>query len=385
MTAINMSPSPEKSTCKKVAVFYPNFAGGGAECVGLWMLEALKHQYDLTLFTISDVDFNQLNLMYGTHLDQRTVKVRSIFNQGLRKPLEFLRANNADIRMLQFHILLRYLKYHSHEYDLVISAYNAADMGCQGMQYIHWVKVLEQNKIYNKVSNFSLERMTKNLSIANSKYVSQRFKELYDVEPLVIYPPVVMDVQDVPWEKKENTFICSGRLTKPKEPHKVIEILSRVREQGFDIKLCLTGGGGGTYAIGYQRFLQKMIDQNSDWITLYKNLPYQDYIKVMSKCRYGIHCKKEPFGISIAEMVKAGAIPFVKNRGGQVEIVGEENEDLLFANAEEATEKIVNLLKSPERLEKMRKSMYERRYLFGSDRFMLEMQNLVNNYFDKQN
>lgn len=382
MTSNSVEP---KNALKKVAVFYPNFAGGGAECVGLWILEALKHQYDLTLFTISDVDLQQLNSMYGTRLDRETVKVRSIFNRRWRKPVEFLRANNAEIRMLQFHILLRYLKAHSQEYDLIISAYNAADMGCKGMQYIHWVNVLEGKKFYRRFSNFSIDRMKDNISIANSKFVAQKYQKLYQIEPQVIYPPVVMDVQDIPWEEKENSFICSGRLTEPKEPHKVIEILSRVRDQGFDVKLCLTGGGGGTYAVGYQKFLQQQIDRNSDWIELYQNLPYTDYVKVVSKCKYGIHYKQEPFGISIAEMVKAGAVPFVKNEGGQVEIVGEENRDLLFADPKEAAQKIVDLLSHPERIEKMRYALKDRRTLFSSDRFMSEIERVVRDYFDNPN
>ena len=41
----------------KIAVYYPAFLGGGAETVALWMLEALKEKYELTLFTVSDVDF----------------------------------------------------------------------------------------------------------------------------------------------------------------------------------------------------------------------------------------------------------------------------------------------------------------------------------------
>lgn len=36
---------------KRLAIYYPCFMGGGAEAVGLWILEALKNDYDLTLYT----------------------------------------------------------------------------------------------------------------------------------------------------------------------------------------------------------------------------------------------------------------------------------------------------------------------------------------------
>ncbi len=192
--------------------------------------------------------------------------------------------------------------------------------------------------------------MKNNISLANSEFVAQKFKNIYGVEPQVVYPPVIAELPDISWEEKENAFICSGRLTEPKQPHKVISILSKVRKKGFDIKLYFTGGGGGIYAWKYQRFFKKIIQENSEWVTLYENLPYKDYLQVLSRCRYGFHYKPEPFGISIAEMVKAGAVPFVRNKGGQVEIVGAENKDLLFKNPEEAVEKVVALLSNTDRI-----------------------------------
>ncbi len=380
-----MNYSPETSSVKKrIAVFYPNFAGGGAESVGLWILEALKNKYDLTLFTFSEVDLEKLNSMYGTQLSNETVKIRALFNKNLRKTTEFLRANNAQIRMLFFHLLIRYLKNHCDEYDLAISGYNATDLGNQGIQYIHWIGVLDEGKFYQKVSNFSSEKMKSNISLANSEFTAQRFEKNYGVEPIVVYPPVVAELPDIAWEEKENTFICSGRLTEPKQPHKVISILSKVRKKGFDIKLYLTGGGGGIYALKYQRFLKKIIQENSEWVTLYENLPYKDYLQVLTRCRYGFHYKPEPFGISIAEMVKAGAVPFVRNKGGQVEIVGTENQDLLFGNPEEAVEKVVALLSNIERLKEIRGYLAERKNLFSTARFMSEINQAVDKYFENQ-
>lgn len=380
-----MNHSPEISSEKKrIAVFYPNFAGGGAESVGLWILEALKNKYDLTLFTFSEVDLEKLNSMYGTQLSNETVKIRALFNKNLRKTTEFLRANNAQIRMLFFHLLIRYLKSHCNEYDLAISAYNATDLGNKGIQYVHWIKVLDKAGIYKKVSAFSDEKMKSNISLANSEFVAKKYQKIYGVEPQVVYPPVVAELPDIPWEEKENAFICSGRLTEPKEPHKVIEILSKVRQKGFDIKLYLTGGGGGVYAWKYQQFLKKKIAENSEWVQLYQNLPYQDYVKVLAKCKYGFHYKQEPFGISIAEMVKAGAVPFVKSKGGQVEIVGAENQDLLFDNPEEAVEKVVALLSNQDRVKEISASLAERKNLFSTARFMAEINRAVDKYFENQ-
>ena len=48
---------------KKIAFYYPYFTGGGAEAVGLWMIQALMDKYDITLFTVGSINIYKLNSM----------------------------------------------------------------------------------------------------------------------------------------------------------------------------------------------------------------------------------------------------------------------------------------------------------------------------------
>lgn len=369
----------EVASQPSIAVFYPNFAGGGAESVGLWILEALKNQYDVTLLTLFPLDFQQINSAYGTQLSPQNVAVKSMFPRAAQKSLQFLIANNSGVKKWVNHSFIGWFKSQTQDDDLVVSAYNAADLGKRGIQYIHWINVFDKDdRFYKNISHFSDERMKGNISISNSYVVADSVRDEYGIESTVIYPPVVLEVQNIPWELKENAFICSGRLTVAKQPHKAIQILKKIREKGHDVQLYLTGGGGGLYGWKYVRFLKKMVAENSDWVTLYQNLPYPDYVKVLAKCRYGIHYKKEPFGISIAEMVKAGAIPFVRSVGGQVEIVGPENRDLFFDSEEEAVEKILFVLEHPEKQQQLRQTLEERQSIFSTEHFTKEIGEFVN-------
>ncbi len=367
-------------TQQTVAVYYPAFMGGGAEAVGLWMLEALKDRYAVTLFTVTPVDFARLNIMYGTHLTAADVTVKALFPEFTQSLCYALIANSPDARILIFHLLLRFFKAHSQDYDLVISGFNATDLGKVGLQYIHWIKVLEGKPIHQRISNFSEVNLKANLSVANSQTVADAVQKEYGITAKVIYPPVVIDVVSKPWAEKENAFICSGRLTKTKQPHQVIQILKQVRDQGFDIKLYMTGGGDGIYEWRYQQFIKRLVAENSDWVTLYEGLKYQDYVDLLSRCRYGIHYKQEPFGISIAEMVKAGALPFVRSKGGQVEIVGSQNEALLFRKAPEAADKIVAVLSNPELQAQLCQALEQQKQLFSTQRFMAEISHVVADY-----
>lgn len=384
MNQANQANQANQDTRKKIAVYYPAFAGGGAEAVGLWILEALHQDYDLTLFTISDAQFQVLDSMYGTHLAAANVQINSLLPPQVETLVNTIISNNAQLRMLLFHWLIRHLKQQQQHYDLTISGYNAIDLGQRGINYIHWVRVLEGNRLAEAISGFNADRVKESLAIANSYVVQDTIRKTYDTESVVVYPPVVIDVQNIPWEDKEDAFICSGRLVKAKEPHRAIQILQRVRAQGFPIKLYLTGGGGGAYGWQYRKFLQNMVDANADWVTLCENLPYSDYVKVLSRCKYGIHYKKEPFGISIAEMVKAGAVPFVRDQGGQVEIVGSHNPDLLFADEEEAIAKIIQVLQDGDRLQKLRDSLEHQKYLFSTERFMSEIKQIVAEQLNQQ-
>jgi glycosyltransferase involved in cell wall biosynthesis len=368
----------------KIAIYYPCFLGGGAEAVALWMMEALKDQYNLTLITFADIDWQRLNLMYGTTLNAQSIKVDSLLPQVFYSYSNALASNNKHFRQLAIHLTLRRCQQNSPDYDLVISAYNAADLGRTGMQYIHWIKVLEggelAQKYYNRISNFSIDNLKKNFSLVNSEAVATAVKDYYGIDAKVVYPPVVIKPTDIAWQDKENAFICSGRLVEAKQPHRVIQCLEKVRQKGIDLKLYITGGGGGNAEVKYKRYLDQLIRDNSDWIRLCENLSYEDYSKILYRCKYGIHFKPEPFGISIAEMVKAGIIPFARNGGGPVEIIGQENNDLLFSSFEDAVEKITEVMQNESKQYQLLSSLEKQKFLFSTEKFMADINNVVTSY-----
>jgi glycosyltransferase involved in cell wall biosynthesis len=382
-----MNPKPNLKT---IAVWQPYFMGGGAEAVSLWILEALAPHYDVTLFTLNSIDLERLDALYNTHLTQQNITVKAILPQGL--DTEFVKpliANISKVRSGLIHWSVRVFKELNQDYDLVLSTYNGLDMGRPGIQYLHWVHVVDPNpktmkqwgKILMKISDFSRERLQKNITLANSQHTAKTIKQAYGIDSRIVYPPVVSEIEAIPWEEKEDSFLCSGRIVRPKQPHQVIEILQQVRDRGFDVKLQITGGGGGAYQQSYERRIKKIAAQNSDWIQVYQDLPYKDYLKILARCRYGLHQKPEPFGISVAEMVKAGMIPFVRNKGGQVEIVGTQHQELLYHRQPDAVEKIVAVLENKDKQQSLLNSLKKQQDLFSVEQFMKEIQAVVAEYF----
>jgi glycosyltransferase involved in cell wall biosynthesis len=375
-----------QSPAKILAVWQPFFLGGGAEAVALWLLAALVDNYDVTLYTLTGVDLAQLDAMYGTALATAPrLTVQALLPPVYTRLVYGLMANSSPAKLLFTHLSIRWFKAASQACDLPLSAFNAVDLGKPGFQYLHWVNVVEKPwrqagpmmKLALLLSQFSEARLLANASVANSHHTATRVQETYGLIAPVLYPPVVSDLQPVPWEAKEEAFLCSGRVVFAKQTHRVIEILAAVRDRGFKVKLYITGGSGGTYSWGYQNKVRELARANADWVTYYENLPYAEYVQVVARCRYGIHHKPEPFGISVAEMVKAGLIPFVCSKGGQIEIVNAANTDLIFEKAQDAVEKIATVLADPQRQRRLLASLAAQAPLFSRERFTQEIRAAV--------
>ncbi|MEM9772231.1 MAG: glycosyltransferase family 4 protein, partial [Cyanobacteria bacterium P01_D01_bin.73] len=368
---------------RSIALFNPIFAGGGAEAVALWIVCALQDKYDVTLFTVFDVDIDELNGMYATYIDPKRVQVRPRFSGRVSSFLRWLRKKRRFFGKTILHYSIRWFKAENKSYDACFCAYNAIDVGRLSMQYLHWHDVLRHRNFF-WISDFSEKRAFSNISVANSQFTADCVEKLFGRTVDVLYPPVVYDesIEIVPWSKRKPfSFVCSGRIVQAKSPHRIIEILKEVRQQGYDVELHLTGGGGGDYADSYVRKVRNLVRQNSDWVTLHTNLPYRDYIDVLRNCRYGFHLKTEPFGISVAEIMQMGLIPLVRCNGGQVEIVGTDHPEILFNPREDHCAKIIAILRDEAKQQEILDTLSHLRHLFTPERFIQGTQKLVDDYF----
>jgi len=375
-----------KSQLPTVALVFPFFAGGGAEAVGLWIVDALQDEYNVTIVTAIDIDIARLNSMYSTQIDPSRVDVKVQFSSAFSQIVLYLWTNISWFRSFFHHYFIRWVKQIAKRFDVCFSGYNTMDMGCPGIQYIHWHDVLLNRNFY-WLSKFSEARAFENISVSNSIFTSEIVQEMCGFKTEVLYPPVLCnpDLEIVPWQDREEfSFICSGRIAKPKTPDRVIEILYEVRQQGFDVKLHLTGGGGGKYASKYVQKVEALAREHSDWVTLYTDLPYKDYIEVLRHCRYGFHLKREPFGISVAEIMQMGLIPFVRSRGGQLEIVGQDYPELIISNQHNARDQIIAVLRDSQKQHDILQTLAARQNLFTPEKFVAGTRALVKGYFDQK-
>ena len=369
----------------KVVIGHPMMGRGGSESNVMWLIEALKRDCDVTVVTTRGWDLAELNEFYGTQVLEDEVKVRIA-----PVPLPFRNLSAAALRGACYQ---RFAFQIAGEYDVRISAYNATDWGLPAVHFIAdfaWHQALREQlhpctpgfiyrdsvirKAYLQIANAygrpsGRDVLRDDAVIANSRWTTDRMKEYCGVDcRAVIYPPVWTEFPDVPWEEKDQAFVMIGRISPEKRVERAIGILDAVRRRGqvFQFHLC---GQIGDDAYGQQ--IARLCREHADWIVVEGQVTGKRKARILAGCRFGIQtCEGEAFGISVAEMVKAGAIVFAPNDGGHAEIL--DAPDLLFGDEVEAVEKVQAVLERTQLQASMRTHLANRAEVFSAQRFMRE-------------
>lgn len=383
----------------KVVIGHPMLRLGGSEAVVMWLIEALKQDYDVTVATTGGWDLSTLNNFYGTEVKENEIRVRTA---PVVWPLQ-----NRSVAALRGAVYQRFARSIASDYDLRISAYDLTDWGLPAIHFLadfSWNKEIRDRidppspgfvykdsllrKVYMGLASSIESRsgrdpLHEDQLIANSRWTAQTVQQDCKVEcAATIYPPVWSRFPDVAWEKKENSFAMIGRISPEKQVEKAISILSSVRDRGHSINLHLCGQIEDDF---YGRRIVALCRKHSDWIIPEGRVTGERKASILARCRYGIHARSaEPFGISVAEMVKAGAIVFAPHDGGQAEIL--QSTDLLFADEADALHKILRILESSSNQATIRSHLRERAESFSTSRFISRVQEFllpVNQQSDK--
>lgn len=338
---------------------------GGACGVPVWTLQALRESFEVTLLTSSPLDLPALNRYFGTSLESGDFSIRTI-PLAVRKILSL----DPDPGSVQQHCyLMRMAKRLRKDFDAAISTDNEADLGAPALQYIHvpalhhvYPQVLANLDLplsakvsawragklrpWMMLADFSFDRMKRNRTLVNSDWTGGWVRRLYGIEPIRLYPPAPGSFPEIPWGDREDGFVMLGRLDADKRPDWCLRVLSAVRRRFPQLKLHLIGSRGRGQSAYYKNLLA-LISANSSWVTLHENVSRQEIQRLLASQKYGFHATiDEHFGMAVAEMVRAGCLPFVHDSGGAPGTVSHDPR-LIYGAAEEAVEKILAVIGDP--------------------------------------
>ena len=151
--------------------------------------------------------------------------------------------------------------------------------------------------------------------IANSFFVKDWIKKTYNINSIVIYPPVDTSLFKLEKDKKEY-FITTARL----EPYKRVDLLINTFNQIED-ELYVVGDGS------MKERLRKIANKN---IKFYDFREPEEVMRLVSKAKAFVHAGVEDFGIAPVEAQSCGTPVIAFNKGGLSETIIHKKTGILF-------------------------------------------------------
>lgn len=151
-----------------------------------------------------------------------------------------------------------------------------------------------------------------NLLMCNSKYTKAAIKRYWNMDSIVVYPPV--NVTDFQPASKENFVVSVGRFV----PTKRYEVIVEVAKKMPNLKFIIIGRRrpGDTY-------YEKIVAKKPVNLQIIDDATRDEIISKLGRAKIYLHAMiGEHFGISIVEAMAAGCIPVVHNSGGPKEAMG---------------------------------------------------------------
>ena len=356
------------------------------------LLDALQDRHRATLVTGAPFEVERLNRACHTSVDPQKIAVMTA-----PMPKILARATGGDALRAAF--FGRFVRRVAKDFDLCVSAYNFADFGRPGIQFVadfSWDDAMRRSfdpaspGLRGAVQRPGLVRSAYlgfcavaagrpmapvhrrgDVVVANSHWTADLLKQHHGLVGPVIYPPV--HTPPVGGGERSPDFVMLGRIAPDKRILEAIDILARVRERGHRFDFHVVGRLG---ADAYGRQVAEKARQAGDWVRLTGGLYGDEKFEFLSRHGFALHVRKrEAFGIAVAEMVKAGLLPFVPGASAPAEIVGDER--LCFEDADKAVAVIDAMLRRPGEIAVIRAELTKRGAMFSRQAFAKKALELI--------
>jgi len=322
----------------KIGIFHPPINRcGGREFVIIKMIDALKKNgFQVVLLSNDKFEKNKVEKVFG---DIISVDLNYVF------PLQLFNANTplnlfVDDDWYNIYTDIIRTRVLKSKCDLIIDASTNTIFPYADISYIHYpILQLSSRHIIDKIYYYPFVNLVKNydkkLVLCNSKYTAKAVKEIYGINPTVLYPPVKIqqltpENMDAP---RNNTVITISRIAKEKKLVEIPKIAKHCKKINFIIVGLLDSINE------YQLILRTAKKLNVlDRIKIYPNLSREKLVGLLHSSKVYLHTMVgEHFGISIVEGVASGCIPVVHDSGGAKEYLPA---DYRYKNIDEAVQKI---------------------------------------------
>lgn len=226
-----------------------------------------------------------------------------------------------------------------------------------------------------------------NAVVCNSHFTKKLIDQEYGVKSKVIYPPVAVG-EFKPGQKK-NLILSVGRfsqLMQAKRQDVLVNVFGQMAKNLKDWQLILAGGTDVGKDKAFERLKKKARGLP---IEIIENPPFSELKKLYAQAKifwtaagFGVNEEEKPermeqFGITTVEAMAAGCVPVVINKGGQPEIVKDNQNGLLWRSKEELITQTLRVIKDEKLRERLAKAAQKRAQEFSQEGFCREIQKII--------
>ncbi|SEC48965.1 Glycosyltransferase involved in cell wall bisynthesis [Tenacibaculum sp. MAR_2009_124] len=197
--------------------------------------------------------------------------------------------------------------------------------------------------------------------IANSNYIAQRIKKIYNREATVIYPPVDTDTFQLCVDKSDY-FVAASRLVSYKKIELIVQAFNKLPNK----KLIVIGEGPD------KKKLQKIAKQN---IKFEGKVSEEKMVILLQKAKALVFAADEDFGILPVEAQSCGTPVIAYKKGGLLETIIENKTGLFFNKQSELD--IINAIKNFEEIKFSPQAIRENALRFSRQRFEREIKEFI--------
>ncbi|MWB93805.1 glycosyltransferase [Flavobacterium sp. GA093] len=201
--------------------------------------------------------------------------------------------------------------------------------------------------------------------IANSKFIAERIRNIYNRESTVIYPPVEVDFFTLE-ENKEDYYFTASRLVPYKKTQLIVEAFNQLPHS----KLIVAGDGPE-----FDK-LQKIANNNIEFVGFVDNKQLRKYLQ---KAKAFVFAAEEDFGIIPVEAQACGTPVIAFAKGGALETVIKNQTGVFFE--EQSAQQIKEAVLTFEKLKFEPKTIREHATKFSKQRFEKEIKEFIENKY----
>lgn len=203
--------------------------------------------------------------------------------------------------------------------------------------------------------------------IANSHYIAKRIKRVYNMEAIVIYPPVDVDKFEL-CTNKEDFYLTASRMVNYKRIDLIVEAFSKMPD-----KTLIVIGDGPEF--------KKIKSQATKNIKILGYQPFEVLKNYMQRAKAFVFAAEEDFGIIPVEAQACGTPVIAFKKGGAMETIIDQKTGLFF-NLQQTTSIIDAVNEFENKISNFDPSIIRASVeKFSKQRFQREMKEFIENKY----